>query len=91
MDSFLPNPDEANMFWQIVGQRQKQILGIFSGHAHVTYETIVAGVPIYGLRSTSYQFATLNDEVVCLLRAPHYRVVTIDQGTITSRIVEVSL
>jgi Icc protein len=91
MDSFLPNPAEAHAFWQIVGQRQKQILGIFSGHAHVTYETVASGVPTYGLRSTSYQFATLNNEVVCLLQAPHYRVVTISQGTIMSRIVEVDL
>jgi len=91
MDSFLPNPEEAQAFWKIVDQHQRHILGIFSGHAHVTYETVVAGVPTYGLRSTSYQFATLNNNVVCLLQAPHYRVVTIDQGTITSRIVEVDL
>jgi 3',5'-cyclic AMP phosphodiesterase CpdA len=91
MDSFLPNPEEAHAFWEIVEQHQKHILGIFSGHAHVTYETVVSKVPICGLRSTSYQFATLNNEIVCLLRAPHYRVVTIDQGKITSRIVEVNL
>lgn len=91
MDSFLPNPEEAQVFWKIVEQHQQHILGIFSGHAHVTYEAVIAGVPTYGLRSTSYQFATLDNEVVCLLRAPHYRVVTIDQGTLTSRIVEVDL
>lgn len=91
MDSFLPDPEEAQAFWKIVEHHQQQILGIFSGHAHITYETVAAGVPVYGLRSTSYQFATINDKVVCLLQAPHYRVVTLDQGTITSRIVEVEL
>jgi 3',5'-cyclic AMP phosphodiesterase CpdA len=91
MDSFLPNPEEAQAFWKIVDQHQNHILGTFSGHAHVTYETVVAGVPMYGLRSTSYQFATLKNEVVRLLQAPHYRVVTIDQGTVTSRIVEVAI
>ncbi|HTK11938.1 MAG TPA: metallophosphoesterase [Ktedonobacteraceae bacterium] len=91
MDSFLPTPDEARRFWQIIEQHQQHILGIFSGHAHVTYETTCAGVPVQGLRSTSYQFATINNELVCLLQSPHYRVVTIDQGTITSRIVEVDL
>lgn len=91
MDSFLPAPDNASAFWRIVEQHQQHILGIFSGHAHVTYETAASGVPVYGLRSTSYQFATLNDEIVCLLQAPHYRVVTIDQGVLTSRLVEVAL
>ncbi|GCF07009.1 metallophosphoesterase [Dictyobacter arantiisoli] len=91
MDSFLPIPEEAQAFWKMVEQNQKHVLGIFSGHAHVTYETVAAGIPTYGLRSTSYQFATLKNEVVRLLQAPHYRVVTIDQGTITARIVETEI
>lgn len=91
MDSFLPDPDEAHRFWQIVGQRPQQVLGLFSGHAHITYETAVAGVPIYGLRSTSFQFATINEQLLCLLQPPHYRVVTVSQEAITSRIVEVDL
>ncbi|QBD81026.1 hypothetical protein EPA93_35680 [Ktedonosporobacter rubrisoli] len=91
MDSFLPDPAEAQAFWKIVERQQQQILGIFSGHAHLTYETVAAGVPAYGLRSTFYQFATLQTELIRLLQAPHYRVVTIEQGKVSARIVEVEL
>src|SRR5215472_436992 len=32
-----------------------KVLGIFSGHAHVSYERVVNGIPLFGLRTTAPQ------------------------------------
>lgn len=69
----------------------RNVLGIFSGHTHATYEARVRGIPVFGLRSTSYAFAQQGDEVLRVLRPPHYRVVTVSAEALTTAIVEVPL
>jgi 3',5'-cyclic AMP phosphodiesterase CpdA len=80
--------DDVARFWEAIAGRN--VLGVFCGHAHATYETRIAGVPVFGLRSTSFQFALQDEPLACLL-PPHYRVVTVSDGTLATEIVEVPL
>lgn len=86
IDQLLPDEDEA--FWKIVTAHH--VLGIFCGHAHVTYEKNVSGIPVCGLRSTAPQ-PVLQDEPLLCLQPPHYRLVTIQDGNLTTKTVEVPL
>jgi Icc protein len=86
LDAALPPGIEA--FWDIV--ESGRVLGVFFGHAHTTVETRVRGIPVMGLRSTNFQFAVTEQPVYCLL-PPHYRVVTVRDGALTSQICEVRL
>lgn len=90
IDDFLPDAATAEAFWQIITQASAPILGIFSGHAHVSYERVVHGISLFGLRSTAPQ-PVLQDEPLFCLQPPHYRVVTIQDTLLTTRIVEVPL
>ena len=87
LDSFLP--DDVPGFADIV--RGSSVLAIFCGHFHTTYETAIAGIPVYGLRSTTFSFAPDGDKMLFVLRPPHYRVVTVTDNTVTTEIVEVPL
>jgi hypothetical protein len=80
---------DVQSFWDILAGRN--VLGIFSGHTHVTFENRARGIPVFGLRSTSYAFAQQGDEVLPVLRPPHYRVVTVVPDRLTTEIVEVPL
>jgi hypothetical protein len=80
---------DVQSFWDIVADRN--VLGIFSGHTHVTFEASVRGIPVFGLRSTSYAFAQQGDEVLAVLRPPHYRVVTVSPAGLATEIVEVAV
>lgn len=71
--------------------RDRNVLAIFNGHTHATYESRIADVPVYGLRSTYFSFAQAGDEFCYVLRPPHYRMVTVDGTTVTSEVVEVVL
>lgn len=86
LDEFLA--DEVGKFWNIV--RGKKVLGIFTGHLHMTYEQVVETIPVYGLRATTLQFA-LSAEPLLALQPPHYRVVTVQENQITTEIFEVEL
>lgn len=86
MDDFLA--DDIDRFWDVVSG--KRVLGVFSGHLHITYEKIVGDIPVFGLRSTSYSFAQQDEPLACLV-PPHYRLVTIQNGVPTSQIFEVPL
>jgi Icc protein len=86
LDNFIA--DDIDRFWQIV--RGKNVLGVLAGHVHMTTETVVEGIPVMTLRSTAFQFAR-QDRPLLTLESPHYRLVTIDQGTLTSRVFEVTL
>ncbi|HMQ35857.1 MAG TPA: hypothetical protein PKD53_34450 [Chloroflexaceae bacterium] len=71
----------------------REVLAILAGHTHATYERSLAGVPVYGLRSTCFQFAPLPGDgplLRCLL-PPHYRIVTVAGGALTTEVVEVPL
>jgi Icc protein len=86
LDSFVA--DNADRFWDVV--REQNVLGIFCGHAHMTYETAVDGIPVYGLRSTIYQFARSDEPMLCL-EPPHYRLVTVGSGRVSTQVFEVPL
>lgn len=86
LDDFLA--DEVGKFWEIV--RGKNVLGIFSGHVHMTYEQMVEGIPVHGLRATTFQFAQLPTRYFCL-QPPHYRLVTVEAGQISTELFDVEL
>ncbi len=86
LDRFIA--DDVARFWDIV--RGKNVLGVLSGHVHMTTETEVEGIPVCTLRGTGFQFAR-QARPLLTLESPHYRVVTIDGGKMTSRVVEVVL
>jgi len=69
--------------------RGAPVLGVFSGHAHCTYESTLEGVPVWGLRSTAPQFAREPAPRVVHL-PPHYRRVDVRDGRLATRIVEVA-
>ena len=87
IDSFLA-ADVATFAEAIRG---RNVLAIFNGHTHATYEAQLAGVPVYGLRSTMFSFTIEDGKVLAVLRPPHYRVVTMDEGKVRTEIVEVAL
>ena len=86
LDDFIA--DDVSQFWEIVTGHN--VLGIFSGHVHITYERVVRGIPVFGLRSTAAPFALQDEPLACLL-PPHYRLVTVQDGILTTRIFEVPL
>jgi Icc protein len=69
----------------------RDVLAILSGHTHATFTTSLAGVPVYGLRSTCFQFVPIEGELLRCLQPPHYRLVTVDNGILTTEIVAVPL
>lgn len=87
LDSFLP--DDLSRFEAIV--RGSSVRAMFCGHFHATYDTLIAGIPVYGLRSTTFSFAAEGDRTLLVLRPPHYRVVSVSDNAVTSDIVEVAL
>jgi 3',5'-cyclic-AMP phosphodiesterase len=86
LDDFIA--DDLTRFWKIVTGHN--VLGIFCGHVHTTYERIINDIPIFGLRSTAYSFVLQDEPLACLL-PPHYRLVTVQNGILTTRIFEVPL
>ncbi len=86
LDAFLAA--EIDGFWNIV--RGRRVLGIFTGHLHQTYERTVGGIPVYGLRATTFQFALQQEKLFCL-QPPHYRLVTIHDGQLDTQLYEVPL
>ena len=53
LDEFIA--DDIDEFWEIVlkpGAREK-VLGVLNGHAHITFEEQMEGIPLLGLRSTA--------------------------------------
>ena len=86
LDEFIA--DGSEQFWKTIAGRN--VLGVICGHAHMTYDKMVVGIPVFGLRSTCFQFA-LQDEPLTCLQPPHYRLVTLQNGILTTRIFEVPL
>jgi Icc protein len=86
LDKFIA--DDIERFWEVVAGRP--VLGIFCGHVHMTHETVVEGIPVFSLRSTMFQFAAQDTPLLCL-QPPHYRLVTIQDGVLTTKLFEVPL
>ncbi len=84
MDAFLA--EDLQRFWDTVAGHR--VLGIFSGHLHATYSTEVEGIPVFGLRSTTLQFALQEDLLLCV-QPLHYRVVTVRDNVLSTQVVEV--
>lgn len=80
--------DVADFASRVAG---RNVLAILSGHTHASFERELAGVPALGLRSTCFQFAPLEGPLLRCLQPPHYRVVTVEGGALTSELVEVPL
>ena len=87
VDAFLA--DNLDEFTHIIAGRN--VLAIFNGHTHATFEAQLAGVPVYGLRSTMFSFTFEDGKLLAVLRPPHYRVVTVDDEKVSTEIVEVAL
>jgi 3',5'-cyclic-AMP phosphodiesterase len=86
LDDFIA--DGVEQFWNII--RGRQVLGVFCGHLHSTYEQVVEHIPVFGLRSTAPSFVLQDEPLACLL-PPHYRVVSLRDGRLTTQIQAVSL
>ena len=86
LDAFLA--DDVEKFWETIAGRN--VLGIFCGHIHATYEKRISDIPVFGTRATCFQFALQEDKLFCL-QPPHYRVVTLRDGKLTTAIYEVNL
>jgi Icc protein len=86
MDRFLA--DEMEPFWAALDGHE--VLGILCGHLHNTYEQLVNNIPVLALRSTVFQFAVQDEPLITLL-PPQYRLVTVHDGALTSRVFEVPL
>lgn len=86
LDEFLA--DDMQPFWKALDGHD--VLGILCGHLHTSYERLVNNIPVLGLRSTVFQFAVQDEPVIALL-PPQYRLVTVHQGVLTSRVYEVEL
>ena len=84
--------DDIQVLWDLlVAPRVNgKLLGVLSGHTHITYERFYKGIPVFGLRSTTFSFA-LQDEPLAVLEPPHYRLVSVQDGLLTTRIFEVNL
>ena len=80
--------DVADFGARIVG---RGVVAILSGHSHATFERELAGVPVWGLRSTCFQFVPIEGPTLCCLLPPHYRIMTLEDGVLHSTIVEVAL
>lgn len=90
LDDFIA--DNIQDFWEALAApaAQGRILGVISGHVHISYEQLVRGIPVFGVRSTAFPFAQL-DEPMLTLQPPHYRMFTVRDSLLTSRIFEVPL
>lgn len=86
LDNFLAS--DLDRFWAAV--RGRNVLGILAGHVHMTTEKVIEGIPVYTLRSTAFQFAP-EPRPYMILDKPHYRLVTAQDGVLTSRVYEVTL
>jgi 3',5'-cyclic-AMP phosphodiesterase len=86
LDEFIA--DDVDRFWGAL--RGKNVLGVLSGHIHMTTETVVEGIPVLTVRSTCFQFAR-QARPLLTLEPPQYRIVTIDGDSLTSKVVEVAL
>jgi Icc protein len=86
MDQFLA--DDMKPFWAALAGHPP--LGILCGHLHTSYEKVVNNIPVLGLRATVFQFALQDEPLICLL-PPQYRLVTVHNGVLTSRVFEVPL
>jgi Icc protein len=83
LDRFIAK--DVERFWERLAG--KQILGIFFGHMHISYERQPGGVPTFGLRSTAFSFA-LEDEPQVIMPPAQYRLVKVEDQELSSQVFE---
>ena len=90
LDAFIA--DGIQNLWKMLTAPEVngRLLAVLSGHTHITYEKYYKGIPVFGLRSTTFSFA-LQDAPLTVLEPPHYRLVSLQDGLLTTRIFEVRL
>jgi 3',5'-cyclic AMP phosphodiesterase CpdA len=81
--------DDAGRFADVLAGGR--VLAVLHGHTHLTVERALGAVPVLGLRSTHFSFAQAGEEWLYVLRPPQYRVVTVEEGALSSEVVEVAL
>lgn len=81
-------PHGVERLWERV--RGGGIIGVLFGHSHATVGVDIAGVPVLGLRSTCFQFGA-TEEPSFVIQPLQYRLVTVDEGVLTSQVYEVPL
>jgi 3',5'-cyclic AMP phosphodiesterase CpdA len=90
LDEFIA--DDIDKFWDLLTSpvNRKNILGVISAHSHITYDKAVEGIPVFGVRSTAFPFARV-DEPLLTLMPPQYRLFEAMDGKLTSQVYEVEL
>lgn len=90
LDEFLA--DDVDSFWYTLSRPQaiSKVLGVLCGHTHLTYEHVKFGIPVLGLRSTSYTFGAQQTPSYTL-EPPQYRLLVVRNGELASHIYEVPL
>jgi hypothetical protein len=84
-------PRNLDRFWRVVAGREN-VLAVFCGHIHQTFETTVSGIPVFGVASTCYQqVRACTGEMVRALLPLAYRVIRVADGTIATEVCEVDL
>jgi hypothetical protein len=83
-------PTCLERFWRVLEGRE-EILGIFVGHTHQTFQAKVEGHLIHGVGSTGYQLILQNGVHVWALLPPVYQVVTVHAGGIATEVCRVEL
>jgi Icc protein len=86
LDRFIA--DDVESFYRLL--EGKNVLGIFCGHLHSTYERWLMGIPVYGVRSTAFQFK-FEGKPIMSIQSPHYRIVTVEDEQLSTQVVEVPL
>ncbi|MEX2534582.1 MAG: metallophosphoesterase [Trueperaceae bacterium] len=81
-------PAGVDRLWsRVAGGRIRALL---FGHAHVSLDATVYGIPVLATRSTCFQFA-VSQEPEFVIKPLHYRVVTVDGEAVHTQLYEVPL
>ena len=70
--------DNAGDLFEVLEPARTDLLGIFFGHVHQTFEGEWRGVPVRGTPSTSLQFTPRTDRFIPDDRPPGYRIIDVD-------------
>lgn len=81
-------PAGVDRLWRSL--RKGRVLGVVFGHAHASVARCVDSVPVWGLRSTCFQFGG-TEHPTFLIQPLHYRVVCVEGDALTSQLYEVPL
>ena len=82
--------DDLTRFWELLHGRR--VLGILCGHVHASYEVLMHGIPVYGLRSTAPPYNSHSSSPdSAVWPCPHYRVIHVTDEGLKTEVVEVPL